>query len=234
MSNAVVTFEHVVKKFPGRTALADVSLALPQGNVIGVVGPNGSGKSTMLKLMAGLLRPNTGSVLVNGQAVGRRSAATIAYLSDENGCYPFYTVAETLQYYATLFADFDLRKARDMLEFMKLDPQQRVGSLSKGNLARLKMVLTLSRNAPLVLLDEPLSGLDPLIRDSIIKGLIAFINVPEQTVIMTTHEVAEVEPLLDMVVGLQDGRIVCIDEVENIRSTYGYGLVAWMKEAFRS
>ncbi|MGZ6505285.1 MAG: AAA family ATPase, partial [Tumebacillaceae bacterium] len=141
---------------------------------------------------------------------------------------------ETLQYYATLFADFNLSKARDMLEFMKLDPQQRVGSLSKGNLARLKMVLTLSRNAPLVLLDEPLSGLDPLIRDSIIKGLIAFINVPEQTVIMTTHEVAEVEPLLDMVVGLQDGRIVCIDEVENIRSTYGHGLVAWMKEAFRS
>ncbi|MGZ4123249.1 MAG: AAA family ATPase, partial [Tumebacillaceae bacterium] len=143
-------------------------------------------------------------------------------------------VAETLRYYATLFADFDLSKARDMLEFMKLDPQQRVGSLSKGNLARLKMVLTLSRNAPLVLLDEPLSGLDPMIRDSIIKGLIAFINVPEQTVIMTTHEVAEVEPLLDMVVGLQDGRIVCIDEVENIRSTYGHGLVAWMKEAFRS
>jgi ABC-2 type transport system ATP-binding protein len=231
-AEAIVEFQHIVKKFKSRTALADVSLMLPRGKIIGIIGPNGSGKSTMLKLMAGLLRPTKGRVLVEGKEVERRSAGTIAYLSEEGGCYPFYTIRETLQLYSELYKDFDCLKALEMIEFMRLDLQQRVGTLSKGNLTRLKMVVTLSRNAQLLLLDEPLSGLDPMIRESILKGLITFVNLPEQTVIMTTHEVSEVEPLLDMVIAMEGGQILQMDEVDQIRSQYGVGLVEWMKEIY--
>jgi ABC-2 type transport system ATP-binding protein len=230
--NTVVSFEHIVKKFPSRIALADVSFDLPRGKIIGIIGPNGSGKSTMLKLMAGLLRPTKGRVLVEGKEVERRSSGTIAYLSEQRGCYPFYSIEETLRLYDELFADFDYAKALEMIDFMLLDLQQRVGTLSKGNITRLKMVVTLSRNAPLLLLDEPLSGLDPMIRESILKGLITFVNLPEQTVIMTTHEVSEVEPLLDMVIAMKEGQILRMDEVDIIRSEHGMGLVEWMKEIY--
>ncbi|HEY0828050.1 MAG TPA: ABC transporter ATP-binding protein [Bacilli bacterium] len=234
MRNAFLTFEHVEKKFPGRVALSDISFDLPSGKVIGIIGPNGAGKSTMLKLMAGLLRPNKGKVLLEGKAIERRSSEDIAYLPDQGGCYTFYTVAETLQFYKSIYADFDHQKALEMIDFMQLELHRNVGSLSKGNLTRLKMVTTLSRRAPLILLDEPLSGLDPMIRESIIKGLIAFINFPEQTVIMATHEVAEVEPILDMVIAIKDGGIVHIDDVENIRLNYESSLVDWMKELFQT
>ena len=170
---------------------------------------------------------------MNGEQVRRRSSRDIAYLSEQWGCYPFYTIHETLQYMSTIYADFDQQKAMEMLDFMQFAAQQKVSSLSKGNLARLKLVLVLSRKASLILLDEPLSGLDPMIRESILKGLIAFIDLPDQTVIMTTHEVSEVEPLLDMVVALRDGKVIRMDDVENIRTVYGNGLVQWMKETYQ-
>ncbi|HEX7064037.1 MAG TPA: ABC transporter ATP-binding protein [Bacillales bacterium] len=232
MSNAIVHFEKVTKRFSRKLALDDASFELPRGKMIGVIGPNGAGKSTLLKLAAGLLRPSEGRVVVDGKAVGRRISSEVSYLPEQEGCYSFYTVSETLRFYGQVYSDFDDRKAGEMLEFMELEPDQKVGSLSKGGKARLKMVVALARRAPLVLLDEPLSGLDPMIRDSIIKGLVAFIDLSEQTVIMTTHEVAEVEPALDMVIAIKDGGIVKIDDVEEIRSMHGGGLVDWMKETF--
>jgi ABC-2 type transport system ATP-binding protein len=231
-ADTIVEFQNIYKKFTSRTALTDVSFKLPHGKIIGIIGPNGSGKSTMLKLMAGLLRPTKGKVLVEGNKVERRSSGAIAYLSETQGCYPFYTNGETLRFYAELYKDFDHSKALEMMDFMRLDLQQRVGTLSKGNITRLKMVVTLSRNAPLLLLDEPLSGLDPMIRESILKGLITFVNLPEQTVIMTTHEVSEVEPLLDMVLAMKDGQILQMDEVDHIRRKHGVDLVDWMKEIY--
>lgn len=234
MDNEFVQFNHVGKRFHGHTALTNLSFKLPQGKIIGVIGPNGAGESTMLKLMAGLLRPTSGEVLVGGKRSERRSSAHTAYFPEQGGSYPFYTVAQTIEYYNTVFSDFHYGKALEMIEFMQLDLKQRVGLLSKGNRTRLKLVTALSRNAPLILLDEPLSGLDPMIRESIIQGLIALVHLPEQTVILTTHEVAEVEPILDMIIAIKDGQIIKIDEVENIRSQHGSSLVHWMKEIFRT
>ncbi|AEG61095.1 ABC transporter ATP-binding protein [Desulforamulus ruminis] len=228
--NSIVAFSNVTKKYPGRTALNNISFTLPQGKVIGLVGPNGSGKSTLLKLISGLARPSSGLVEVNGKAAHRRIAGEVAYLSELDVLYPFFTVLETIRFNAGLFKDFDQAKAMEMLTFMQLEPDQKVRSLSKGNRGRLKIILALSRQVPLVLMDEPLSGLDPLVRDSIIRSLISFLDLESQTVIMSTHEVAEVEPILDMVVAIQKGQIRNIDEVENIRSQHGQSLIQWMKE----
>jgi len=118
------------------------------------------------------------------------------------------------------------------MEFLELDPEKRVSQLSKGNMMRVKLVLTVARNAPLVLLDEPLSGLDPMVRESIIKGLIPFLDMERQTVVLTTHEIDEVEPLLDAVVAIKNGTIYRFEETEVIRSEYGMSLVDWMKRVY--
>jgi ABC-2 type transport system ATP-binding protein len=230
MPNHIVSFSHVTKKYLGQTALNNVSFDLPGGKIIALVGPNGSGKSTILKLTAGLVHPSQGSVTVNGKTAERRIATEVAYLSELDALYPFFTVTETIKFYAGLFADFDEHKAREILSYMQLEPSKKVKHLSKGNRGRLKILLALSRRAPLILMDEPLSGLDPLVRDSIIKSMISYLDLQEQTVFMSTHEVSEVEPLLDMVISLSEGQIMGIDEVDKIREQHGLSLVEWMKE----
>jgi ABC-2 type transport system ATP-binding protein len=229
MSEHIFSFSHVTKKYMGRTALNDVTFDLPKGKIIALVGPNGSGKSTILKLTAGLVHPSQGSVNVNGKTATRRIAGEAAYLSELDVLYPFFTVAETIKFNAGLFNDFDEQKALEILSFMQLEPQQKVRHLSKGNRGRLKILLALSRRAPLILMDEPLSGLDPLVRDSIIKSMISYLDLEEQTVFMSTHEISEVEPLLDMVISLSEGQLLGIEEVDKIREQYGLSLVEWMK-----
>ena len=230
MSDNIVNFLHVTKKYLGQIALNNVSFDLPRGKIIALVGPNGSGKSTILKLTAGLARPSHGSVTVRGKSANRRIAGEVAYLSELDALYPFFTVEETIKFNAGLFADFDGQKAREILGFMQLEPDKKVRQLSKGNRGRLKILLALSRRAPLILMDEPLAGLDPLVRDSIIKSMISYLDLQEQTVFMSTHEVSEVEPVLDMVISLSKGQIKGMEEVEKIREQRGLSLVDWMQE----
>ncbi|GAB6178757.1 ABC transporter ATP-binding protein [Desulfotomaculum defluvii] len=232
MPEYIVEFNSVTKKYVRQVALNNVSLNLPQGKIIGLVGPNGSGKSTILKLTAGLVHPTSGTVRVNGQLANRMLASEISYLSELDTLYPFYTTSETINFNARLFEDFDILKAQELLTFMKLDPTKKVKDLSKGNRGRLKIILSLARRVPLLLLDEPLSGLDPMVRDSIIQSLISYLDLEQQTVILTTHEVTEIEPILDTVVAVQNGQIQGIADVDDIRITHGQSLVEWMKKIY--
>ncbi|KJS12649.1 MAG: spermidine/putrescine ABC transporter ATP-binding protein [Peptococcaceae bacterium BRH_c8a] len=227
---SIVKFANVTKKYYGKVALDNVNFELPAGKVVGLIGPNGSGKSTALKLMAGLIRANRGAVTVCGKPAGRRISDEVAFLSELDTFYSFFTVKESINFYHGQYKDFDLAKAEQMLKFMQLKPEARVKDLSKGNRGRLKIALTLARRAKLILMDEPLSGLDPIVRELIIKSLASFIDLEQQTVIMTTHEVAEIEPLLDMVVAIRDGNVLKIEEIDNIREEYNISLVEWMKK----
>lgn len=234
MTDYIVKFTGVTKKYLRQAALNNVSFDLPQGKITALVGPNGSGKSTILKLIAGLAHPSQGSVTVHGKTVNRRIAGEVAYLSEMDTLYPFFTVEETIRFNAGLFADFDKQKAGEILGFLQLEPDKKVRHLSKGNRGRLKILLVLSRRAPLILMDEPLAGLDPLVRDSIIKSMISYLDLQQQTVFMSTHEVSEVEPVLDMVISLHEGKIMGYEEVENIREKHGLSLVDWMKESIQN
>lgn len=235
MSNEIIQFENVVKKYPGQEALRGATFKLPRGKVIGIVGPNGSGKSTTLKLIAGLIRPDGGEVRVNGNKTGRLSGAKdIVLMHETEPLYGFYTVTGMIHFFAKMYTDFDKEKALDMMRFMELEPNKRISSLSKGNKGRLKLALAVARRAPLILLDEPLSGLDPMVRESIIKGLISYLDMEKQTVVLTTHEVDEIEPLLDLVVAIKDGQIFKIEEVDTIREEYGLGLTDWMKKVYKA
>lgn len=228
----MIELNGVTKRYLGRPAVNGVSMELENGKIIGIVGENGSGKSTTLKLMAGLIQPTSGSVTIDGATARRRSCKEVAYLSELDTYFPFYTVGQTIDYHATQFADFDTEKAQEIAVFMKLNPAQKVKHLSKGNRGRLKIVLALARTAPVLLMDEPLSGLDPMVRDSIVKGMISFVDMTKQTIVLTTHEVSEVEPLLDQVIAIRGGRVLEMANVEDLREKENQSIVEWMKEAY--
>lgn len=230
MENTIVSFQNVSKRYSRKEAVHNLSFDLPAGKVIGFIGSNGSGKTTTFKLMTGLLQPSSGQVLFQNKPVRRIMAEHMSYLSDTAAVYGFYTIRQMVNYYAGIYADFDVNKATEMLAFMKLDGNQRVRTLSKGNLGRLKLVLAISRLAPLIVMDEPLSGLDPLVRESILKGLISFIDLDYQTIVLSTHEVDEVEPILDMAVLLDNGEVRAMDDTDRIRETFGGSIVEWMKQ----
>jgi len=228
----MIEIKNVSKRYLKQTALDDVSLLIPRGKIVGLVGANGSGKSTLLKIISGLARPTKGSVSINGNVVNRTSSSYISYLSELDAYYPFYTVQETIDFFASQFADFEINKAEEIRQFMKLETNKKVKYLSKGSRGRLKILLALSRNVPVILMDEPLSGLDPMVRESIVKGLISFIDIEKQTIIITTHEISEIEPLLDIVVVLKEGKIVKIADVEEIRQTENISIVEWVKKIY--
>jgi ABC-2 type transport system ATP-binding protein len=229
----MIQFEHVTKKFGGVTALKDVSLNLGKGKIIGVLGANGSGKSTFLKLIAGLVSPTAGNVLVDGEKVTRKISRKVAYLSELDAYYDSFTVQDMLEFYASQFSDFRTEKARDILAFMQMDPSEKLKQLSKGGRGRAKIAFTLAREASILLMDEPLSGLDPMVRESIVKGLVSFIDLERQMIVMTTHEIDEVEPLLDEAVFLRDGTVVERVHVDELRETNRDSVVSRLKKIYK-
>jgi len=213
--------------------LQDVSFSFPVGQIIGLVGENGSGKSTLLKVLAGLLRPSSGEVLLNGTPVTRRSADKIAYLPDIDLFFDFYTGEQLFQHYASQFKDFSYDKACIVAEFLQVDKSVKLRQLSKGNRGRMKMAATLGREVPYYLMDEPFSGLDPIVREQLIKGLIQFTDIEHQTILLSTHELYEVEPILDQIILLQNGSIIAHEEVETIRDVSNKDAVQWMKAYYK-
>lgn len=228
-SRTIVQFNEVTKRYRFRLAVQNLTFSVSSGKIVGLIGTNGSGKSTTLKLMAGLTRPSHGQIDVCGQRADRRISGSVSYMSDTAVIYPFYTVGEMIHFYHEMFRDFDLKQAMEMVEFMELTPEQKTGELSKGNFGRLKLILALSRKSPLILMDEPLSGLDPLARAAILKALLSYVDLSYQTLIMSTHEVTEIEPLLDTAILMSDSRLVEVQEVDALRAQ-GMTLLDWMQE----
>ncbi|MFC0523960.1 ABC transporter ATP-binding protein [Pontibacillus salicampi] len=227
----MIALQQVTKKYINKTALKDVSITFEAGKITGIVGENGSGKSTTLKLIAGLLQPSSGNVLVDEERAGRRISSKVAYMSELESIYSFFTVGDAVDFYESQFEDFDRSQAEEILTFMNLEHPQKVKHLSKGNRGRLKMTLTLARHAPYILLDEPFSGLDPMVRNSIVKGLIKFIDLDKQALIITTHEIKEIEPILDDVIAIKQGSILGREEVEDLRGN-GHSVVDWLEQVY--
>lgn len=228
----MIKLSNVTKKYGGKTALNQVNLELTTGKLIGLIGENGSGKSTALKLIAGLIHPTRGEITVNGEKVARNIASSVAYLSELDEYYRFFTVKDAIEFQASQFADFDLEKAYEIMNFMKLEPGKKLKHLSKGNRGRVKIVLTLARSAPVVLMDEPFSGLDPMVRNSIVKGLISFVDLEKQLILITTHEIREVENILDEVVVIRDGEIIAHRNVDDLRKESELSIIDWMTKIY--
>lgn len=224
-----INLEHVSKKYGRHIAVNDVSITLSSGRIYGLIGPNGSGKSTTLKMMAGLLFPTSGFVKADEKPVTREMVRQTAYLTELDMFYAHFTVKEMVNFYQSQFSDFQTEQAYKLLNEMQLDPEKKIKKLSKGNRGRLKIVLALARRADVILLDEPFSGLDPMVRDSIVNSLVSYIDFEQQIVVIATHEIDEIETLLDEVIILANGEKVAQREVEDIREQEGMSVLQWFK-----
>jgi ABC-2 type transport system ATP-binding protein len=228
----MIELKNVSKTYRKHAAINNLSLSLPLGKIIGIVGDNGSGKSSLLKLIAGLTQPTSGTVTVHGEIAHRRISLLVSFLSDHDSLYSFFTVREAIVFQASQFPDFNLAKAEEILKYMQLESDREIKSLSKGNLGRLKIVLTLARDVPYILMDEPLSGLDPMVRQSIVRGMISYLDLESQTLVMTSHEITEIESILDLFIAIKDGSVIRMDEVEELHDSEGLGITEWMKKTY--
>lgn len=232
MMEKAVTVREVHKRYGRTVALAGLNLEVPYGSVTGILGPNGSGKSTMLRALAGLTVVDSGEVRVCGEPVSARTRRYVAYLPEIDALYPWMTVRDHLGFVAGMVRDWNAERERALMELVNLEYGVRVSALSRGMRARLKLVSTLSRDVPVLLLDEPLSGIDPGSRRRIVRALVHSFTGEGRTMLISTHEVDECEQLFDRVVFLRDGEVILEDDPDDLRAREGKSLEGMMGEMY--
>ena len=203
----MLEFKDVTKRYQRRAALEDVSFALEPGKLCLLLGPNGSGKTTLMKLAAGLARQTSGEILFDGERIGSKTKARVAYMPTENYFYHYMTVRDAGRFYADFFSDFDENRFGEWLRRMALDERDRVTKLSSGMAAKLRLSLILSRDAKLMMFDEPLNGVDMLTREQVVSAILTARD-PSRALLVSTHLAEELEAAADACVFLREGRLV--------------------------
>ncbi len=220
------------KSFGKNPVLQNVDLSVESGRIVGLLGPNGSGKTTLIKLANGLLTPTAGSITVCGQMPGRATHALVSYLP-ERSCIPqWMTARQLMDFYQDFYADFQRDAAEEMLAHLQIPHQQRIKQMSKGTREKVQLIMVMSRQAQLYLLDEPIGGVDPATRDYILNTIIGNYN-PEAAVILSTHLIADVEQVLDDVIFISQGQIMLRSSVDQIREEKGMSVDALFREVFK-
>ena len=232
MSN-LIECTNLTKDYKNLRALNNLTFSIPdRGGIIGLLGPNGSGKTTFIKLLTGLLTATEGNVKIAGYDVGPETKAIVSYLSDAHSLTDSYTVTEQLDYVEDFFSDFDRQKAEAMIEELGVERKQKIKALSKGTKEKLSLILTLSRNAKVYILDEPIAGVDPAAREYILQSILAH-KKENATVIISTHLISEIEQYFDYVLFLKQGNVVLHGVAEEIRAKEGKTIDELFREVFR-
>ena len=228
---AILECRQLVKKYGSFQALIGIDLELPAGKIIGLLGPNGSGKTTLIKLASGLLQPTSGEILIDGMKPGVETKRIVAYLPERNYLEDRMTVEQMLKFMQDFYADFNMDKAREMLTHLDIDPKAKFKALSKGNREKVQLILVMSRDAKLYLLDEPIGGVDPASRDYILDTIIKNYN-KDATVILSTHLIADIEPVLDEFVFIRKGDMIRHSTVASVIEQ-GETVDSLFREVFR-
>jgi len=228
----LLTCHNVYKAYGGFYALNGLELTLPRGRIIGLLGPNGSGKTTLLKLIAGLLTPTSGTIQVNGESIGVKTKSMVSYLPERTYFDGSQSVIDTVNYFSDFYKDFDRSLALDLIRRLTLPLESKFKNLSKGMKEKLQLILVMSRQADLYLLDEPIAGVDPATRDFIMDIILRGYN-RQGTVLLSTHLIYDIEPVLDDVVFIAGGRILLADTCENLRANTGGSVDRYFREVFR-
>jgi ABC transporter, ATP-binding protein len=204
------------KSYIKKQVLFDLSFTITGGHIYGLLGPNGSGKSTWMKICAGLVKPTSGSVSLEGRKIDIQTRNDIAYAPTENFFYPWMSIEEVGQYYQDFFPDFSLDTYHTLLEEMKLTPKQKLKTLSSGMNAKTKIAAALSRNAKVYLLDEPFNGIDLITRDEIAKTIIQSLR-QDNVIIISSHLIEEMESFIDSAIFIRDGHFLEVCDTESLR-----------------
>lgn len=213
--------------------LYNFNIDIPAGKIVGLLGPNGCGKSTLMKLLSGLLQADSGEILISGNPVGEKSKALISYLPERTYFSSNMKVKELVDYFEDFYSDFDTQRAYKLFADLAIDPEASLKALSKGTKEKVQLILVMSRNAKLYLLDEPIAGVDPAAREYILSTIVGNYN-PDATIIITTHLITDVEQVLDDFVFLGfGGRVLLAGNAEEARNESGKSLDELFKEVFR-
>ena len=228
----MIEVRNLTKNYGKNRALDGVSFSLQAGKILGLVGPNGSGKSTLLKSLAGITSYNSGVVEVNGERPGKHVRTFTSYIPEIDALYKDMTIGDHVEIVKKFVDDWDTGREKELYQLLELHPEQKIKSLSKGYRKRVQILLGLSRRAKVFLLDEPLSGIDPLSRSLILDALLKIFTSYESTVIFSTHIVREAENMFDEVLFLKKGVTILYGPADKLREEYGKSIEDIFKEVY--
>ena len=222
------------KRYPGMGTYMSVfhlNLIIPRGRIIGLLGPNGCGKTTLIKMINGLLAPTSGNVLINGMEPCPATKKVISYLPERTYLDNGMKVSQMVSYFADFYEDFSTEKAYGMLGALGISSDARLKTLSKGTKEKVQLILVMSRQADLYILDEPIAGVDPAARDYILRTIITNYN-PGSTIILSTHLISDIENILDDVIFMKNGSLMLYTSVDSIRSQMGKSVDTYFREVY--
>lgn len=221
----------LTKRYGHMTALDHIDLTLESGRIVGLLGPNGSGKTTLIKLATRLLTPTEGQLLICGEKPGAKTKSLVSYLPDKDFLPTWMKTAQLIGFYEDFYEDFDRARAEEMIRELQIPMDRAMKKMSKGTKEKLQLILTMSRQSKVYLLDEPIAGVDPATRDYILKTIISN-YAPDALVLISTHLIADVESVLDEAVFLKNGHIVLHRSTDDIREETGKSVDTYFREVF--
>ena len=208
--------KNLSKSFDNKKILKDVNLIIPRGKIVGLLGKNGQGKTTLIKLINDLLTPTSGEILIEGKHPGVESKKIISYLPERTYLDKEMKIIDTLNYFEEFYDNFNIEKAKKLIKDLDLDINQKISKMSKGMQEKLQLILVMSRDAELYILDEPLGGVDPATRDYILDTILS--NFKEgSSVIISTHLISDIERILDEVIFIDKGKIILTAPADELR-----------------
>lgn len=220
------------KGYFNKKALDGLDLEVKRGKIVGLLGPNGSGKTTFLKIAAGILRPNGGEILIDNHKPGVYTKSIVSYLPDKDYLFKWMKIKNAIEFFRDFYRDFDEKKAKELLEFMNLDINSKIPTLSKGMSEKLYLTLVLSRKAKLYILDEPLGGVDPTTREKILDAILNNYS-EDSSIIITTHLVNDIERLFDDVAFISEGKVILSGNAEELRNEKAMSIDQLYREVFK-
>lgn len=229
--SGLIQINNLNKSYGMKHVISDMNLELEGGKIVGLLGPNGSGKSTLIKMLGGVLKADSGEILIDGKPVSVETKKIVSYLPERTYLSPSMKVKEAIRMFEDFYEDFKRERAEEMLGKLNISVNDTIKSLSKGTREKVQLVLVMSRDAKVYLLDEPMGGVDPAARDYILKTILTNYN-ENACVLISTHLISDVEKVLDEVVFIQNGNVILNETVDEIRENKGKSVDALFREVF--
>ena len=230
--NNIIEIKQLEKKYGNKEVLKGLNLTISSGQIVGLLGPNGCGKTTLIKTIVGLIKDYKGNILIEGNPPNTYTKSIVSYLPEKTYLSNWMTVKDAFYLFNDFYTNFNIEKARDMAYSLHLEETQKITTMSKGMQEKIQLILVMSREAKIYILDEPIGGVDPAARDYILSTILKNYS-NESSILLSTHLIHDVERIFDKVLFLKDGKIELDEYVDTIREQKGLSIDALFREVYK-